>query len=178
MQTIKVLQLGLNCMSCLQAVDTVSCKVCLSVWVSVWLSYEGRLPGHVPEGRPHPLRPPNKGVNHQSAAWEKVLGRGTLKTSCCFQPIEQPPTLQLSWVSCPAAESSCCKTKIQGSGIKARRGSEVIRDANVMQCVLFWFSSFGRAWNNWTAALTRNLTEGFTANFELCSRMNTYEKYD
>lgn len=117
--------------------------VCLSVCVIIlWRTLARACTW---EKTPPPYTP-NKDANHQSAAGEKVLSRGTFKTSCCFQPIEQPPTLQLSWVSCPAAESSSRKTKIQGSGIKARRGSEVIRDANVMQGVLFCFFLLVEPW--------------------------------
>lgn len=135
-------QLGriLFCISSLQAVDTVSCKVCLSVWASVWLSYGGRLPGHVPERRPHPPTPQTKMRTTNLLLGRRSWVGGPLRQAAVSSRLNNPRP-------CSSAESHALQLRVLAArqrfkGQGSRQGGGLKSLGMLMWCRVFCFVFF------------------------------------
>lgn len=126
--------------SCLQAVDTVSCNVCLSVWEPELLSYGRRLPGHVPEGRPHPLRTQTKPQTTNLLLGSSSGVGGPWRQAAVSSRLNNPRP-------CSSAESHALQLRVLAAaqrfeGQGSRQGGGLKSLGMLMQCSAFCFGFF------------------------------------
>lgn len=128
------------CINCLQAVDTVSFKVCLSVWVSVWLSYGRRLPGHVPEGGPHPFKTQTKAQTTNPLLGRRSGVGGPWRQAAVSSRLNNPRP-------CSSAESHALQLRVLAArqrfeGQGSRQGGGLKSLGMLMSCSVFCFGFF------------------------------------